>query len=86
MQIAKNTVVTLAVDLADSDGNPVGETGSPLSYLHGGYQGIFPLVEEGLAGKTTGAEFAISLDPENAFGDYDENLIRLEPKSVSSPL
>ena len=82
MQIAKNTVVTLAVDLTDSDGNPLGDAGSPLSYLHGGYQGIFPLVEEGLAGKSTGAEFAISLDPENAFGDYDENLIRLEPKSA----
>ena len=82
MQIAKNTVVTLAVDLTDSDGNPLGDAGSPLSYLHGGYQGIFPLVEEGLAGKSTGAEFAISLDPENAFGEYDENLIRLEPKSA----
>ena len=80
MRIAKNTVVTLAVDLTDSDGNPLGDAGSPLSYLHGGYQGIFPLVEEGLAGKSTGTEFAISLDPENAFGNYDENLIRLEPK------
>ena len=82
MQIAKDTVVTLAYELIDSDGNLLGETGSALSYLHGGYSGIFPLVEEGLTGKTAGEGFSVSLQPEDAFGDYDENLIRVEPKNV----
>jgi FKBP-type peptidyl-prolyl cis-trans isomerase SlyD len=79
--IAKNTVVTLTYDLADSDGNAL-ESNSTLAYLHGGYSGIFPKVEEGLAGKAVGGEFSISLDPEDAFGDFDENLVRLEPQSV----
>lgn len=82
MQIAKDTVVTLSYELSDSDGNPLSEPGSQMSYLHGGYSGIFPLVEEGLIGKAAGAEIVVSLQPADAFGDYDENLIRIEPKSV----
>ncbi len=82
MLIAKDTVVTIAYELTDSDGNPIGEPGSQLSYLHGGYGGIFPLVEDGLAGKAAGQDFAVSLDPEDAFGDYDEELIRIEPMEV----
>lgn len=82
MQIAKDTVVTLSYQLSDSDGNVLGEAGTELSYLHGGYGGIFALVEAGLVGKQMGEEFSISLQPEDAFGDYDENLIRVEPQSV----
>ena len=82
MQITKDTVVTLTYELMDSDGNPLAEAGTDLSYLHGGYSGIFPLVEAGLMGKNVGEEFSVSLQPEDAFGDYDENLIRVEPKSV----
>ncbi len=79
--IVKDTVVTLTYDLADSDGDAI-ETNATLAYLHGGYAGIFGKVEAGLTGKTIGSEFAVSLEPEDAFGDYDENLIRLEPLSV----
>ncbi len=82
--IAKDTVVTLNYDLADSDGQPI-ESNATLAYLHGGYDGIFPKVEAGLAGKAVGSEFSVSLEPEDAFGDYDESLIRLEPVSVFPP-
>lgn len=79
--IAKDTVVTLKYDLTDSDGDAI-ESGATLAYLHGGYDGIFPKVEEGLVGKAVGGELAISLEPLDAFGEYDESLIRLEPLSV----
>lgn len=82
MNITKNTVVTLRYELRDSDGNMLENSGSVLSYLHGGYAGIFPLVEEGLDGKAAGHEFSVSLDPVDAFGEYDENLIRIEPREV----
>jgi FKBP-type peptidyl-prolyl cis-trans isomerase SlyD len=82
LNIAKDTVVTLRYELLDSDGQSVEETGSMLSYLHGGYAGIFPLVEEDLEGKAAGHAFNISLEPADAFGDYDENLIRIEPREV----
>ncbi len=79
MIIDKNTVVTLHYELRDMDGNILDEGGNLLSYLHGGYGGIFPLVEAGLSGKQVGEEFSISLEPDDAFGEYDENLIRIEP-------
>lgn len=82
MQVAKDTVVTLSYELRDSDGNAINEAGTRLSYLHGGYGGIFPLVEDALTGKAPGEEHSADLQPPDAFGDYDENLIRVEPKSV----
>ncbi len=82
MQIAQDTVVTLSFEVTDSDGAALDKPGAQMVYLHGGYNGIFPLVEEALAGKTIGADLALSLDPKDAFGEYDENLIRIEPKSV----
>jgi FKBP-type peptidyl-prolyl cis-trans isomerase SlyD len=82
MQISKDTVVTLDYELRDSDGNVLEDAGSKLAYVHGGHGGIFPLVEDGLAGKSVGDDFMVSLEPEDAFGDYDENLIRIEPKEV----
>jgi FKBP-type peptidyl-prolyl cis-trans isomerase SlyD len=80
--IAKDTVVTLRFELLDSDGESVENSGSLLSYLHGGYAGIFPMVEENLEGKREGDAFSVSLEPADAFGDYDENLIRIEPREV----
>ncbi|MDX2220994.1 MAG: peptidylprolyl isomerase [Burkholderiales bacterium] len=82
MIIAKDTVVTLKFELLDSDGQSVENSGALLSYLHGGYAGIFPMVEESLEGKQAGDEFSVSLEPADAFGDYDENLIRIEPREV----
>jgi FKBP-type peptidyl-prolyl cis-trans isomerase SlyD len=82
MIIAKDTVVTLRYALRDSDGNTLEDTGSVMSYLHGGYDGIFPRVEEGLQGKAVGEGFTVSLEPEDAFGEYDENLLRVEPREV----
>ena len=79
--IAKNTVVTLTYDIIDSDGEAI-ETSATLAYLHGGHAGIFPKVEDALTGKTVGGELTLTLEPEDAFGVYDENLIRMEPAAV----
>jgi FKBP-type peptidyl-prolyl cis-trans isomerase SlyD len=81
MRIDRDTVVTLACDVRDCDGKPVEEEGSLLSYLHGGYGGIFPRVESELQGKEVGHEVRLTLDPEDAFGDYDAELIRVEPRA-----
>ena len=82
MVIECNMVVTLEAELKDSDGNVLGNAPETMVYLHGDHGGIFPLVEKGLAGKAVGEEFFISLQPEDAFGEYDEALIRVEPQSV----
>ena len=81
MRIDRDTVVTLSCDVRDCDGIAVEEEGASLSYLHGGYGGIFPRVENELQGKEVGNEVRITLDPEDAFGDYDAELIRVEPRA-----
>lgn len=78
MEIAKNTVVTLEYTVRDSDGNMIDDGEHPLVYLHGGYDGIFPLLEDALHGKKVGERFQVKLQPEDAFGDYDEELVLVE--------
>jgi FKBP-type peptidyl-prolyl cis-trans isomerase SlyD len=44
-------VVTLDYHVTDPDGEVVDEGREPLIYLHGGYDDIFPLIEEAVQGK-----------------------------------
>ncbi len=80
MQVTKDMVVTLTYELLDSDGQLIESSDTPIEYLHGGYDGIFPLVEQALAGKMVGEQCQVRLEPEDAFGDYDAELVRLEPR------
>lgn len=82
MRIVKNTVVSLHYKMIDQEGNVMEETEEPVSYLHGGYDGIFPAVEEALHEKETGAALSLQMEPEDAFGEYDEELMRVEPRSA----
>lgn len=82
MQVAKDTVVTLNYQVTDPDGNLIDDGKQPLVYLHGGYDGIFSRVEEALQGKNAGEQVEVKLQPEDAFGDYDASLVRIEPIGV----
>lgn len=82
MQIAMNTVVSITYELKDSSGNVLEASKEPVSYLHGGYDNIFPRVEEELHGKAIGDTVEITLEPADAFGDYDEELVQMEPVSA----
>lgn len=82
MKIAKNSVVSLTYTLTDADGALIEKAGEPISYLHGGYDGIFPLVEEALQGKAVGDKFAVSMQPDDAFGEYEHDLVRVEPRNM----
>jgi len=81
VQVGKNTVVALTYALTDTDGKVIEKTDGPIEYLHGGYDGIFPLVEQALAGKTVGDSCRVRLAPDDAFGEYDAELMHLEPRS-----
>lgn len=78
-KITRNTVVTLAYTLVDVDGNMVDEGREPLSYLHGGYNSIFLPVEVALHGKALGDSVAVKLQPADAFGEYDPELVHIVP-------
>jgi len=77
MQVAQDTVVALEVQLSDLHGNLIQPSAESLHYLHGGYDGIFPLVEEALHGKAVGERVEVRLEPEDAFGEYDAGLVHL---------
>lgn len=81
MEIVKNSVVTLKYTVVDPDGNMIDDGAQPLVYLHGGYDGIFPALEEALHGKKVGDQLKVKLQPEDAFGDYDEELVLVEDVS-----
>ncbi len=80
MNIGQDTVVSLAYELYDADGNLIEKAHDPLVYLHGGYSGIFPLVEKALEGKAVGEACNVRLTPADAFGEYDAELVRIEAR------
>jgi FKBP-type peptidyl-prolyl cis-trans isomerase SlyD len=82
MKIDKNTVVSLSYELKNIDGKVLDSSAKPVNYLLGGYDNIFPKVEEALMGKNKGDLVSVDLQPEDAFGDYDEALLQIEPASV----
>jgi FKBP-type peptidyl-prolyl cis-trans isomerase SlyD len=51
----------------------------PVTYLHGGYGGLLEALEQALEGKHSGETVRLQLEPDQAFGDYDADLIRVEP-------
>jgi FKBP-type peptidyl-prolyl cis-trans isomerase SlyD len=80
MRIGTDTVVTLTYELLNADGESLEEDNAQVEYLHGGYGGIFPKVEQALEGKEPGHALSVTLDPEDAFGEYDADLLRFEPR------
>ena len=82
MQVAMNTVVTMTYELKNTDGAVLESSTEPVAYLHGGYDNIFPKVEEAMHGKNVGDVVEVSLEPVDGFGEYDEELVQIEPASA----
>jgi len=78
MNVFANTVVSLTFKLFDARNALIEEAREPIAYLHGGYSGIFPRVEEALMHKKVGESVSVTLEPADAFGDYDTDLMRIE--------
>ena len=81
MKIEKNTIVSLRYKLTDAQNNVIEEPDSPMVYLHGGYEGTFPKIETLLDGQEIGYEASIQLEPSEAFGEYDPELLKIEPRT-----
>lgn len=79
MLIAANTVVRLRYRITDAQGDLVDERDEPLTYLHGEHGEFFPAVERVLEGQDVGFETTCALEPEDAFGDYDAELLHVVP-------
>jgi FKBP-type peptidyl-prolyl cis-trans isomerase SlyD len=87
MKIAKNTVVTVLYTLSDAQNNVIEEGQDPMVYLHGGYENTLPKIEAALEGKEVGFQTTIHVEPEDAFGEYDADLVKVEErKNLPTPL
>ena len=85
MKIAKDTVVTLQYKVAEANGRLIEQSKAPMVYLHGGYNNTLPKIEEALEGQETGHEVTLDLQAADAFGERDESLVRVIPKSDFPP-
>lgn len=68
--------MALKVELHDAQNVPL-VAPAELSYVHG-YGQLFPKLEQALEGRRAGESFQVQLEPEDAFGEYDAELVRLE--------
>jgi FKBP-type peptidyl-prolyl cis-trans isomerase SlyD len=77
MQIAQDTVVSLDYTLTNDDGEVLDTSrdAEPLDYIHGRGQ-IVPGLEKALAGRTTGDAFTVRLEPADAYGEHDPDLVQ----------
>ena len=69
-------MVALTWVLQDSLGETLDELTEPVEFLVGG-DDLLPAIETALQGHVAGAQLHLNLEPENAFGDYDESRVHL---------
>ncbi len=81
MDISQPCVVALTWTLKDTLGETLDELDTPVEFLVGG-DDLLARIEEALQGHTAGAKLDLHLEPEEAFGDYDENLVFLESRAI----
>jgi len=81
MEITPQCVVALTWIMKDTLGEVLDELEEPVEFLVGGHD-LLAKIEEALQGHEKGDRLDLHLEPEDAFGDYDEQLVFLEPRSI----
>ena len=76
MQIAANKAVSIDYTLTNENGEVIDSSagGAPLVYLQGAGN-IIPGLEKALVGKAVGDELDVSVEPEDAYGEYSAELV-----------
>ena len=81
MEIKQQCVVALTWSLKDTLGEELDVLDDPVEFLIGG-DDLFEVVEEALQGYTVGARLDLQIEPEEGFGDYNDQLVFLEPSEL----
>lgn len=79
--VTEQCVVALTWTLKDTLGEELDVLDAPVEFLVGG-DDLLPKINEALQGYAVGDKVDLHLEPEQAFGDYDENLVFLEARSL----
>jgi FKBP-type peptidyl-prolyl cis-trans isomerase SlyD len=78
MHVGRDTVVSLKIRMYDAQGALLHAPEEPHTYLHGGYGGLLEALERLLEAKNPGERVQAQLEPDQAFGEYDAELLRIE--------
>jgi FKBP-type peptidyl-prolyl cis-trans isomerase SlyD len=81
MEITPQCVAALTWTLKDTLGEILDVLDEPVEFLIGG-QDLLPSIEEALQGHAAGAKVQLQIEPEQAFGDFNDQLIFLEPRGL----
>lgn len=87
MQIANNTVVSIHYTLTNDAGEVLDTSrdAAPLTYLHGAGN-IIKGLEKALSGKKTGDALTVTIEPEDAYGEYSEEYVQVLPREAFQDL
>lgn len=81
MEISEQCVVGLTWTLKDTLGEVLDVLDDPVEFLVGG-DDLFDAIEAALLGHGPGARVLLQLEPEQAFGDFNDQLLFLEPRAL----
>lgn len=83
MKVKNDLVVGIHFGVAEVDGNALDSTenGAPLEYIQG-TQYLVPGLETELEGKEVGDKFDVTLQAEQAYGPFREELVQEVPRSL----
>ena len=81
MHITNDCVVALTWVLKDTQGEILDELDDPVEFYLGGHD-LLEKIQQALQGHEVGDLLDLHLEPEEAFGDFDELLVFLEPRAL----
>lgn len=83
MLIGPNCVVSIDYELTNDAGELLDASpeGQPLKYLHGA-SNIIAGLENELTGKAVGAQFRVSIQPEQGYGTHQPQLVQTVPRDA----
>jgi len=81
MEISEQCVVGLTWTLKDTLGDVLDVLDEPVEFLVGG-DDLLKVIEAALQGHEPGARVQLQIEPEQAFGDFDDQLLFLEPRTL----
>jgi FKBP-type peptidyl-prolyl cis-trans isomerase SlyD len=84
MNITSHCVVGLTWTLKDSLGDTLDILDEPVEFMVGG-QDLLAVIEQALQGHEPGARVDLNIEPEDGFGDYDEQQVFLESRQHFPP-
>ena len=81
MEITPQCVVALTWTLKDTLGEELDVLDDPAEFLIGGHD-LLPVIEQALLGHVIGDSLQLQIEPEQAFGDFNDQLLFLEPREL----